>query len=236
MICRPAALARTAAPALVCLLAACRPAPSTPLVAASAAGDVTQVARLVASGEDPNGRDSRQGWTPLFWAARNGRTRTIARLTELGADPNQGDASPNHWTPLLHAVHEGHLGAVRALLAAGANPDLGAVDGPTPLITAASGGDTLIVKALLEAGADPHRQSGAISPLSAAIGAMTNLGQFRRGECRSDTVRALLDAAPELRGQKGLVTRVGRFLLTTRGCQEVLEMLEPPRTPREYGG
>lgn len=226
MTCRPALVARAAAPAVLCLLAACRPTPTTPLVAAASCGDVTEVGRLVASGQDPDGRDSRQGWTPLLWAARNGRTRTVTRLVELGADPNLGDASPNRWTPLLHAVHGGHLAAVRALLAAGANPDLGAVDGPTPLIAAASGGDALMVKVLLQAGADPHRQSGAISPLSAAVSAMANLGQFRRGECRGDTVRTLLDAAPDLRAQKALVSRVDRFLLTARGCREVLQMVD----------
>jgi hypothetical protein len=215
--------------ALLLCAAACGPRPFTPLTAAAASGDVTAVARLLASGADVNGRDDRSGWTPLMWAARQGRVRTLEVLLARGADPNRPDKRPNNWTPLLHAIHKNQLGAVGVLLAHGADPDLGAVDGPTPLIAAARYGYTSIVSALLAAGADPRKHSGAVSPLSAAVGGVPDIDRFTTGRCQTETVRVLLEAAPDLTIHDAFVNRVEGFFVKLRNCDEMLRMVKGRR-------
>jgi ankyrin repeat protein len=222
---RPPVSFALAAAALVAT-AACRPRPFTPLAAAAAAGDVTAVKRLVAAGADPEGHDERQGWTPLMWAAREGRPLTIRTLVDLGANPNTPDSGPNHWTPLLHAIHKNQAAAVDVLLQLGADPDLGAVDGPTPLIAAAGRGYAPVLRALLAAGADPRKQSGAVSPLSAAVGTMPDIGRFTTGQCQTETVRILLEAAPDLTIQDAFINRVEAVFLKLRNCDEVLGMVK----------
>jgi ankyrin repeat protein len=59
----------------------------TPLHSAASSGNAAIVDLLLASGADPNARQS-GGWTPLHAAARNGDPALVERLLGAGADPS----------------------------------------------------------------------------------------------------------------------------------------------------
>jgi ankyrin repeat protein len=141
------------------------------------------------------------GFPPLSVAARRGDLGAIRRLLASGADPNEISPGGNRWPPLLHAVHKHRIDAARVLLDSGADPNSAAPNGWTALMMAASDQDPGMARLLLERGADARRVGPfGITALSEAVtgGALSDIDRPLLGGCHPDTVRALLDRAPEL--------------------------------------
>ena len=118
------------------------------LFAAAAAGNTTQVKRLLAQGVDPNSTGT-DGWTPLMAAALNGRVTTVETLIAAGAklDALSSDGA----TPLMAATLKGHTDVVGLLIAKGADVTLKNQDGVTALIIAEQKGQTRIADLLRSA-------------------------------------------------------------------------------------
>ena len=125
------------------------------------------VERCLASGLDPNIRDSSYDTTPLHHAAKYGNAEVVSILVAGGADPSARDT--NDETPLHYAAqYDGNAETVRILVAAGADPN---ARGPysDPLIhTAVERGTAEVVAALLSAGADPRVRNSGRTLLSVA--------------------------------------------------------------------
>jgi Ankyrin repeats (3 copies) len=160
---------------------------------------------------------------PVIAAAREGDVPRLEQLLKSGADPNVR-AGVNAWTPLMHAIHKNQPGSVQVLLARGARPNERGGGGTTALIMAAGYGYAGIVRTLLQAGADPHMQAdNGTDALSAAVGGVLDIDRFTIGECQTDTVRAMLSAAPDLRlSPDSGAMRIARF----GGCSDVLRMMK----------
>ena len=86
--------------------------------AASKAGDIRALARMLARGHNLDARDG-FGQTALMRAAHAGRTDAVEWLIEQGADLDH--SSKHHLTALMLAVIGGHAATARALLRAGAD-------------------------------------------------------------------------------------------------------------------
>jgi hypothetical protein len=220
---------------LVLAPAACRPASESPLVQAAVQGRADEVARLLAGGASPDERSSR-GFSVLGFAARAGSVAVIEQLVRAGADPDVRDTNENQWTPLLHAASEHRRDAALALLRSGANPNLGS--GLTPLIMAAGNGDTEMVRALLDSGADPHvRVKSGENALGAAVGGPANIGERIAGRCRTETVKLLLERAPDLRLEMIWIARPLTWPARLGNCTEIMSLVEgrrggrPPANP-----
>src|SRR5262249_45138655 len=137
--------------------------------------------------------------TPLIAASRTGDVKAIRTLIAHGADPGER-GGVNGWPPLMHAVHKNQQAAVKALLEGGADPNERAIGGSTALLMAAGYGATGIVRLLLENGADPHiRDRNGDSALTLAVSGVPDIDKFTVGACQSETVKALIDAAPDLK-------------------------------------
>jgi ankyrin repeat protein len=127
-----------------------------PLHAAAQAGDMEEVRRLLATGQDLNARDA-EGNTPLHLAAFNGQLDAVIALLAAGADANAQDAQG--WTPIFKAAynHEmdcGFAPVVQALADAGGDVNHRIFYGLTPLMLAAGGGEAAVCEVLLNAGAE----------------------------------------------------------------------------------
>lgn len=127
-----------------------------PLHAAAQAGDMEEVRRLLATGQDLNAKDE-EGNTALHLAAFNGQLDAVIALLEAGADANALDAQG--WTPIFKAAynHEldcGFAPVVQALADAGADVNHRIFYGLTPLMLAAGGGEAAVCEVLLNAGAE----------------------------------------------------------------------------------
>jgi ankyrin repeat protein len=57
----------------------------TALASAAMAGDLEEIDRLVARGDDLNEPSGRDGWPPVLYAVRNGRLPALERLFAHGA-------------------------------------------------------------------------------------------------------------------------------------------------------
>lgn len=179
-------------------LLGCRAHPSSPLTEAAARGDVQLIQALLSQGADLNGKDA-SDWTPLIWAARKGRAEAISMLLGKGADANL-PGGINGWTPLMHAIHKNQIGAVQALLGSGADANAKLSDGTTALMMAAGYGNTETVRTLLAAGADPHASTKTgLTALAVAVTGVPDIDRFTLGKCQTETVRALLEHAPDLK-------------------------------------
>jgi hypothetical protein len=122
----------------------------------------------------------------------------------------------------MHAVHKEHLAAAKALIDNGAVVNLASHRGVTPLMMAAGYGDTAIVKLLLHAGADPRRQDhDDKTALDYAVAGETDIDKFTLGNCQANTVRAILDEAPDLRLARGAFGMAARLFAQLRGCTAV---------------
>ncbi|MGH9351707.1 MAG: ankyrin repeat domain-containing protein, partial [Terriglobia bacterium] len=132
---------------------------ASPLFLAATAGDLDNMALLLAKGADPNHRMNVIGMfptSPLIQAVGFDDAGVVEALIAGGANVHERDS--DGMTPLDWAAIEHHLHAVKALLAAGA--DVNTVDrfGYTPLLYAATidFGDADTAAALLSAGANPN--------------------------------------------------------------------------------
>lgn len=163
----------------------------------------------------------RAGAPTLIGAARNGDIAAINALIEGGADLNQR-GGVNGWPPLMHAIHKNQSAAMATLLEAGADPNERAGGGSTALIMAAGYGYADMVRQLLVYGADPRMvDRNGDSALTVAVSGVPDIDKFTLGSCQSETVKALLDAAPDLRVSANLWGRMAR-LVSCRETQKAL--------------
>ena len=89
----------------------------TPLHIAAAAGNIAEVQRLIAAGENPNAQNS-LGWTPIYFAIISDEEETMQTLIGLGADIDVTDS--NSKTVFNFAISCGKIGPAQILLDAGA--------------------------------------------------------------------------------------------------------------------
>ena len=174
-----------------------------------------------------------QGATALVPAARGGRVGVLTILLEAGGNPNRLDGrlgrnpARRGWTPLVHAVHTNQTGAVQTLLDFGADPNLPARGGDTPLVMAAGYGRIGLVELLLAHGANPALQPerGGPTPLAAAVMGSVDIDRFTIGKCQTETVKALLAHAPQLRLGDGFWDHMAIRFARWSNCTEVLALL-----------
>ncbi|PYT31016.1 MAG: hypothetical protein DMG57_06430 [Acidobacteria bacterium] len=170
----------------------------------------------------------------LIGAARSGDTEAIKTLVAAGADPNQR-WGVNDWTPLMHAIHKDQKASVEALLAGGADVNGQSGKGITALIMAAGYGYTDIVQMLLNHGADPRAETpDGDNALAAAVGGVPDIDKFTVGACQTETVRALLAKAPDLKLKDNFYGRAARMAARAAGCSDVLALID--RGSRASGG
>ncbi|WP_040654814.1 ankyrin repeat domain-containing protein [Rubidibacter lacunae] len=105
---------------------------TTPLLAASLAGETQLVEALLAAGADPHLVDRIMKATPGHKAAYRGHSAVLERLISAGLELD-AQGPYNGYSALHDAVWHGHTATVKSLLAAGARPNLVAHNGKTPL-------------------------------------------------------------------------------------------------------
>jgi ankyrin repeat protein len=227
-------IAATLSACLLLTLAACQSHhPSTALTVAAERGDAAQVKRLITAGADVNEKD-KAGYTALMWAARNGHTEVAGLLVEARADMNVRDCASAGWTPLMHAIHKNQNDLARLLIERGADVNAQAGDcrerkvegGKSALAYAAANDNAEIVKALLARGANPYGMHGAKSALSYAVAGTLDVDHLADGKCPTETVKALLERAPDLNLQGDIWDRKAIFIAKQKGCTELVTLLE----------
>ncbi|MCL4801092.1 MAG: ankyrin repeat domain-containing protein, partial [Burkholderiales bacterium] len=121
------------------------------LHAAAARGDAAGIARLVAGGADPNGRDAHRR-TPLHVAAYRSRLDAMRALVKAGADPNALERDRYDLVTIAAVAND--LPTLALALELGASPRnvTSRYDG-TALIAAAHLGHHEVVRVLIRAGA-----------------------------------------------------------------------------------
>lgn len=207
--------------------------PTTPLTVAAERGDAAQVRKLIAEGVDLNTRDQ-SGYTALVWAARNGSTGVAKALIEARADVNARDCAQNGWTPLMHAIHKNNNEMARLLINSGADVNAKAgkcteklvEEGATALMHAAGDDNTEIVRALLAKGADPYAEYDRENALSRAVAGVLDFSRPDDKQCPTETVKALLESAPDLTTKRTVWDRKSVFVARHKGCTELVNLLE----------
>jgi ankyrin repeat protein len=200
----------------------CRDQPDTALTVAASAGRLDEVERLLSGGVEADEADG-NGLTPLIWALREGRVGVVEALLAAGADPELRGGG-NGWTPLVHAVHMSQNGAALLLLDAGA--DVTSPGGQRALLMAAGYGNAAMVRELLARGADPRASAGLLRD---AVGGAWDIDYVWPGcEAHSETVEALLEAAPDLHLGRSLWDRLAVTYARQRGCTDLLHLVDPP--------
>ncbi len=207
--------------------------PSTALTIAAERGDAVHVRLLIATGVDLNERD-KSGYTALMWAARNGDAEVAKALIEARADMNARDCATNGWTPLIHAIHKNQNEVARLLIdrSADVNAKAGSCtettvdNGATALLHAAGNDNTEIVRALLAKGANPYGMHGSSSVLSTAVAGAFDLDRLTQDKCPTETVKVLLERAPDLNLQGDIWDRKAVFFAKQKGCTELIDLLE----------
>lgn len=156
-------------------------------------------------------------------AARNGEIAAIDLLLKRGADPHRG-CGVNGWTPLLHALHKNQITAAKRLADTCSAPS---VELDQALFMAAGYAQTDAVIALLARGANPDRTygDGANALANATAGAFDIDYAYQGCKEHTDTVRALLAAAPELK-LAGNAGGSARRAAQRRECTEMLALLD----------
>ncbi len=209
---------------------------STPLARAAQSGDSSSAKNLIAQGADVNARDA-EGQTPLSYAARANDTEAINSLVSAGADPNARDCTSNGWTPLINAIHKHNDDAARLLVERGADVNERAGDcaspktddGMTPLMFAAMYDDEETVKLLLKHGADARAKDGDNNALSyavegASLGRLSDIDRAATHPCPVETVKLLLNAAPDAQLNDGVIDRAVMYVARKK-CPEVARLL-----------
>jgi Ankyrin repeats (3 copies) len=164
--------------------------------------------------------------TPVIDAARAGDVQQLEKLLSAGANPNRR-AGVNDWTPLMHAIHKGQLESVRVLLKHGADVNAAMDNGSTALIEAAGYGYADSVRLLLDAGAKPDvRDRDGYTALNAAIGGVPDHDRFTIGHCQTDTVRVLLERAPQLRLRDTFADNTAMRVAKFVGCSDVVQLVK----------
>jgi ankyrin repeat protein len=207
--------------------------PTTPLTVAAERGDAVLVRKLIASGVDLDERD-KSGYTALTWAARNGNTEVAKALIEARADMNARDCAANGWTPLIHAIHKNNNEVARLLIERGADVNAKAgkctdkliEEGASALLHAAGEDNTEIVRALLVKGADAYAEYDSMNALSKAVAGALDFSRPDDKQCPTETVKALLDHAPELTTKRTVWDRKSVFVARHKGCTELVNLLE----------
>lgn len=207
--------------------------PTTGLTAAAERGDASQVKKLIASGVDLNERD-KSGYTALVWAARNGSTDVAKALIEARADMNARDCAQNGWTPLIHAIHKNNNEMARLLIERGADVNAKAgkcaeksvEEGASALLYAAGEDNTEIVRALLAKGADPYAEYDRENALSRAVAGALDFSRPDDKQCPTETVKVLLESAPDLTTKRTVWDRKSVFVARHKGCAELVNLLE----------
>ena len=132
----------------------------TPLHEAAESNSIEDLEELLASGANPNAKESLLNQTPLHRAAMAGSKDAAERLLEAGADPNIRDMdgdTPLHATLKSPENDHKQLAAVNSLIAHGARLDLpDRQSGRTPLMLAAAHGKEEAAFRLLEQNVYPN--------------------------------------------------------------------------------
>lgn len=204
---------------LILAAAGCHFGPGTPLAKAAYDGRTEEVRALLANGANVDGTDD---ITPLSWAARAGQVETIRVLLENGADLERPSGT-NGWTPLIHAIHKSQNHAALALLEAGA--DAKGASGTRALLMAAGYGNPEVVRALLAQGADPRLRAGGTNILTDAVGGAWDIDyEFAGCQGHTETVQALLGAAPDLKLGDDFWSRRALAYAKKKGCTELVSL------------
>jgi ankyrin repeat protein len=124
----------------------------TPLMMATAFGNLEVAEALLAKGADPLARDRIRGDTPIHFAARVGKSPLVALLLARGVGVDIR-ASAKGETPLHYAAMFGHRKTIEMLVAGGADPNVADQDGVTPLQYASKRRRASIVELLRGLGA-----------------------------------------------------------------------------------
>jgi ankyrin repeat protein len=139
------------------------------LFSAVKAGNLTQVAMILAKQPGLVKARGPNRYTPLIWAARKGNVAMCALLLMKGADIN----ATNKWnnTALHWAAYNGHTAVVAYLLRKGARTDIQELEkGNTPLHDAADRGQTAVVLLLIKGGAPINAKNKyGQTPLAVAL-------------------------------------------------------------------
>lgn len=120
---------------------------TTPLLAASLAGETRLVEGLLAAGADPRLVDHIMKATPGHKAAYRGNSAVVEQLLSAGLELD-AQGPYNGYSAIHDATWHGHTDTVKRLLAAGARPNLVAHNGKTPLDLAIEYGYTEIADLL----------------------------------------------------------------------------------------
>ena len=189
------------------------------LHAAAANGDVAEIERLIAEGENPNLQDA-SSRTPLIVAAFRRHHAAVQALLRLGANPNARDAQ--RYDIVTIASVQNDIEMLKFALAGGASARniTSQYDG-TALIAAAHLGHVDIVRTLIEAKAplDHVNNLGWTALIEAVV-----LGNG--GKNHIDTVEALVKAGADV----DIKDRHGSTALDharQRGYAEMVKLLTP---------
>jgi ankyrin repeat protein len=98
--------------------------------------------------------------------------------------------------------------------------------GSTALLHAAGEDNTEIVRTLLAKGADPYTEYDSANALSKAVAGVMDLFRPDDKQCPTETVKALLDHAPELTTKRTVWDRKSVFVARHKGCTELVNLLE----------
>jgi hypothetical protein len=170
----------------------------------------------------------------LVWAARTGDVAAIRSLAASGVNLDAStvtarkfvfpDLDHMQFTALQHAAHKQQAEAARVLLEWGAEPDAMQAGGATPLFIAVASDDPTIVRLLLDAGADIDKTGpeGGQTPLTEAVSGGALWGMLS-GRCRTETVRALVNAG----ARRPPDTKLWNWAIwwaRVHDCEEVLKL------------
>jgi ankyrin repeat protein len=110
----------------------------TPLMQASAKGDIEEMQRQLSSGADPNAQDS-SGWTALMYATQTDRAEAMKILLDAGASPNAFSYLGQTALMAVSGAYSSAPEKFRLLLAARADVNVQDHDGHTALMFAMYG-------------------------------------------------------------------------------------------------